>query len=44
MDKEKWLRDNIGANGNDDNGHKGIVKLLSQLLIPQVEHAIRQAN
>ena len=44
MDKEEWLRDNISANGNDDNRHKGIVKLLSQLLIPQVEHAIRQAN
>ena len=28
MNEEKRLRDNIGANCNDDNWHEGIVKLV----------------
>ena len=40
VDEEKWLRDDVGTNGNDYNGHKGVIESASQLLIPQVENAV----
>ena len=40
VDEEKWLRDDVGTNGDDYNGHKGIIESVGQFLIPQVENTV----